>query len=760
MVRTLLKPHIKILLDNLLPFLIIIVLSSGVGYIIYQKTSSVLENETKQSNQVLLSQSMKAVDSQLRSLDGILQKIAEEPGIQNLNRLNDPFQSENLLKVLRAKKQLQDYWTTNDYVLDFFLFFPGNGLVLNNNIIGIMSKFPQIFSYPEDKAFLDKLLENYYFRQTIPASKVVLENRAYSALTYLESFGYRDYSSGTALILLREDKIQQLLRGLNIGNGWAYIADPDGRLLMSLQGDGAKSAVHPLSLPSSDGVRKEKIGGEEMMITYVTSSYNGWVYVAAQPKAIVLNKIVYIKEVSITILVLFMIAAALIALQFAYRSSKPVQGLMNAVAKHAPDSLRMKGNALGAIQRAVSSLIDTHQEMEVRMRQQLPLLRSSFFDRLLRGQFASEAEIKALLDELKLDWGEGGFSLSALLTLSTEYEENDPTDVGRLNEKKAIVREYLQHESEPFCYAHETDDAQLALLFHFDEEDERMLAERADRLLRRVQQELKEEFNIRTLLSAGSFCRQRKELARSFREAQRAAAIGRDSGVLWHQETPLPNHVYYYPDNAEARLFHLVKSSNEEELELLLDELDRENFESRELPRYLLQVFVMDFAGSLIKLTESAEVIGLEGLSTDLAREEWSSNPKQQFRALCRLLLRSCRLTRERKQQRQQQDFEQYLRCVDEHYTDPQMSLTYLAERFNVTETYMSRRFKEYAGINFFEYLERKRIKGSKLLLTEKKLTVGEIAVSVGYHSANTFGRAFKRVTGLTPNAYREQNGA
>ncbi|OZB92449.1 helix-turn-helix domain-containing protein [Paenibacillus sp. XY044] len=758
--RALLKPHTRILLDNLMPFLIIMVLSSGVGYLIYQKTSIVLENETKQSNQVLLRQSMQAVDSQLRSLDGVLQKIADEPGIQNLNRLNNPLQGEHLIKVLRAKKQLQDYWTTSDYVLDFFLFFPDNGLVLNNNFVGSMSRFPQIFSYPEDKDFFDKLLENYYFRQTLPVSKVVLEYRDYLALTYLQSFGYKDYSSGTALILLREDKIQQLLRGLNIGNGWAYIADSEGRLLMNMQGDGAKSAVHPLSLPSSDGVRKEKIGGEEMMVTYVTSSYNGWVYVAAQPKAIVLNKIVYIKEVSITILVLFMIAAALIALQFAYRSSKPVQGLMNAVAKHAPESLRMKGNALGAIQRAVSSLVDTHLEMEVRMRQQLPLLRSSFFDRLLRGQFASEAEIKALLGELKLDWGEGGFSLAALLMLSTEYEESDREDVGRLNEKKAIVRDYLQHESQPFCYVHETDDAQLALLFHFDEEDERTLAEQVDRLLRQVQQELKEKFSIRTLLSAGSFCRQRKELARSFREAQRAAIIGKDSGVLWHQETTLQNHVYYYPDNVEARLFHLVKSSNEEELALLLDELDRENFESRELPRYLLQVFVMDFAGSLIKLTESGEVIGLEGLSANLAREEWSGSPKQQFRALRRLLLRSCRLTRERKQQRQQQDFEQYLHFVDEQYTDPQMSLTYLAEYFNVTETYMSRRFKEYAGINFFEYLERKRIESSKLLLAEKKLAVGEVAVSVGYHSANTFGRAFKRVTGLTPKAYREQNGA
>ncbi|ACT01909.1 helix-turn-helix domain-containing protein [Paenibacillus sp. JDR-2] len=756
--RTFLKPHTKILFNNLLPFLIIMVLSSAVGYLIYQKTSSVLENETKQSNQVLLRQSMNTVDSQLRSIDGIMQKIAEEPGIQNLNRFDDPLQSKHLLKVLRAKEQLQDYWTTNDYVLDFFLFFPGNGLVLNNNFVGSMPKFQQIFSYPENKAFLNKLTESYYFRQTLPVSKVVLEGRTYTALTYLQSFGYKDYSSGTALILLREDKIQQLLRGLNIGTGWAYIADSEGRLLLSLDGEGKKNIV-PLALPASDGVQKEKIDGEEVMVTYVTSSYNGWVYVAAQPKEIVLNKIVYIKEVSLTILVLFIITAALIALQFAYRSSKPVHGLMNAIAKHAPEPFRVKGHTLGAIQRAVSSLIDTHEEMEVRIRQQLPLLRASFFDRLLRGQFASEDEINALLSGLKLDWGEAGFNLAVLLALSTEFEENDHSDVSRLNERKAIIRDYLQRETHTFCYVHETDDARLALMLHFNEEDKEALAARVNELLHRVQAELKDKFGIRTLLTAGSFCRQRMDLARSFREARRAAVGGGDNGVMWYQDMSIPSHVYYYPDNVEARLFHLVKSSNEKELELLLDELERENFGSRALPEYLLQIFAMDFTGSVLKLSESAEVIGLERLSRELVHEEWNGNPKRQFLALRRLLLRSCRLTREHKQQRQQQDFEQYLRVVDEQYTDPQMSLTYLTECFNVTETYMSRRFKEYAGINFFDYLESKRIESSKHLLTEKKLTIGEIAVSVGYHSANTFGRAFKRVTGLTPNAYREQQG-
>jgi len=44
----------------------------------------------------------------------------------------------------------------------------------------------------------------------------------------------------------------------------------------------------------------------------------------------------------------------------------------------------------------------------------------------------------------------------------------------------------------------------------------------------------------------------------------------------------------------------------------------------------------------------------------------------------------------------------------------------------------------------------------AKDLLTQTSHAIGDIALQVGYHSSNTFCRAFKRGTGVSATTYRE----
>jgi len=64
-----------------------------------------------------------------------------------------------------------------------------------------------------------------------------------------------------------------------------------------------------------------------------------------------------------------------------------------------------------------------------------------------------------------------------------------------------------------------------------------------------------------------------------------------------------------------------------------------------------------------------------------------------------------------------------------------------------------------YLGRSLSEYLVALRIAEGKRLLEETELTVAEIATSAGYADRAHFTRAFIRVTGLSPTAYRHQFG-
>ena len=58
-------------------------------------------------------------------------------------------------------------------------------------------------------------------------------------------------------------------------------------------------------------------------------------------------------------------------------------------------------------------------------------------------------------------------------------------------------------------------------------------------------------------------------------------------------------------------------------------------------------------------------------------------------------------------------------------------------------------------GARFSELVEGQRAKLAKSHLAQRQLTLDEIADRLGYGEQTSFGRAFKRWTGLTPQQYR-----
>ena len=66
-----------------------------------------------------------------------------------------------------------------------------------------------------------------------------------------------------------------------------------------------------------------------------------------------------------------------------------------------------------------------------------------------------------------------------------------------------------------------------------------------------------------------------------------------------------------------------------------------------------------------------------------------------------------------------------------------------------------ARRFKELLEMSFFDYLTRLRMRNARTLLATSTLPVPMIAERVGYQSDLSFVKAFKKLHGMTPRAYR-----
>lgn len=101
--------------------------------------------------------------------------------------------------------------------------------------------------------------------------------------------------------------------------------------------------------------------------------------------------------------------------------------------------------------------------------------------------------------------------------------------------------------------------------------------------------------------------------------------------------------------------------------------------------------------------------------------------------------------------------YEEIIDYITSHYME-NISLSGLADMYQLSPNYFSTLFKKKTGCNFTRYLTSLRIGEGKRLLLETNLTIREIAQRVGYYSTSFFIQSFKKAEQVTPCQYRRQN--
>jgi two-component system response regulator YesN len=79
-----------------------------------------------------------------------------------------------------------------------------------------------------------------------------------------------------------------------------------------------------------------------------------------------------------------------------------------------------------------------------------------------------------------------------------------------------------------------------------------------------------------------------------------------------------------------------------------------------------------------------------------------------------------------------------------------------IADKFEVNESYLSKRFKKDTGVSLFDYIESAQMYQAAELLKERhELTIGDVQRMVGVEKSQHFTKKFKKVLGIIPSQYR-----
>lgn len=93
-------------------------------------------------------------------------------------------------------------------------------------------------------------------------------------------------------------------------------------------------------------------------------------------------------------------------------------------------------------------------------------------------------------------------------------------------------------------------------------------------------------------------------------------------------------------------------------------------------------------------------------------------------------------------------------------YRNPNLSMTILADKMNLSNGYLSQIINQKEEQNFFDFVNSYRVEEVKLNMADPKFdhfTILGLAQEAGFKSKSTFNSVFKKLNGVTPSQYKKQ---
>ena len=97
---------------------------------------------------------------------------------------------------------------------------------------------------------------------------------------------------------------------------------------------------------------------------------------------------------------------------------------------------------------------------------------------------------------------------------------------------------------------------------------------------------------------------------------------------------------------------------------------------------------------------------------------------------------------------------QEVLAYINKHYTST-VKLETLARQFGVSVSFLSHEFVKYTGRSVYDYVLYRRVLQAKELISTS-MPLNEVAYQCGFNDYSSFLRAFTKMAGMSPSAYRK----
>jgi AraC-like DNA-binding protein len=228
--------------------------------------------------------------------------------------------------------------------------------------------------------------------------------------------------------------------------------------------------------------------------------------------------------------------------------------------------------------------------------------------------------------------------------------------------------------------------------------------------------------------------------------------------IIPYQDTVIKKFAYSNSFNSKNTLIliHYVKDSTSEKIDDIIGEIiDNSSIDSNS-SLSVIECFKYDLINTINKIIFEIGAVELEKQNNYLHTLIHAETFEEFKTALQLTLVQLKKYYEDSKEQFTICDRAEVL--IHECYMDINLNNSSIADRLNISPSYLSKLFKNQKNISLLDYLYQVRLSIAKKLLRETNLTVEEIASKTGFISNSALTKTFKKYEGITPGSYRRLN--
>jgi two-component system response regulator YesN len=754
----------KIFRTFLISYMVILLIPLVSGFFSYRTSIDIAESSSIESSLSVLNQSKGILESRLAEIEGFTTQLNLNRDLNNLFYKQKADGSYNVYELWQTAKDIAAYSYTNDFLNHFYIYFEESNIILSPGSIFFRPKhFFELNKY--DHISFDQwkaaILQGQKQRLILSSEAFHYKGERMSVITYVQPLplGSFDKPDGTLVVLIDEQEIQNLFEPILLQfQGWAYIADQEGNILTSAGIKPPEIKALGLNHAGKDGGLIKFSKGDTIIIS-TQSTVNKWTYVAGIPEDVLLQQANKIKKITWGVTLATLLLGLLVSLTLAYRHSNPIHKILDIFKEQADTTTEKSKNVYDFLQGNISDLMSGQKSMEDALQRQRPLLRDAFIRRMIKGEFHSISEIEAAMSQIDLQFG-GECGYAGIIQINGYGGMISKDILNELDASRLLIKQKLIKTENLHLVDLESD--KIIFIITLPDKSLSNQKKHIEQIFTRLKVQVRSEYRISITVSLGSLFEDLMDVGRSFDEAKYAldyTAAQQNTDILWYESAVTEATTYYYPLDLELKLINAVKTGESEESSRIVAQVFKQNFTERQLSTEMAHQLINEMKGSLYKLLDPKLLQDMplsENLKKQVEELKLSDSPEQVQGELERLLESFCQSVRKQKRESDHEMIQQVKDYIHEMYKDADLSLYRISEAVGRPEKYISQLFKERTGENLSDYLESVRFKKASELLAQTDKTIDEISQCVGYNSAQSFRRAFKRISGITPTSYRD----